>query len=84
MVYCFLQALLKRNSDLTPSTHEQASILALVTKIQGVLDNLSITPGSFDAAVSVILLSLGCKVIHVGMIIFEAEIWAHLFKASLA
>ena len=48
----FSQALLKRNTDLTPTTQEQASILALVTKIQGVLDNLSITPGSFDAAVS--------------------------------
>ena len=43
---------MKRNTDLTPSTQEQAAILALVTKIQGVLDNLSISPGSFDAAVS--------------------------------
>lgn len=51
MFICF-QALLKRNADLTPSTQEQAAILALVTKIQGVLDNLSISPGSFDAAVS--------------------------------
>ena len=46
------QALLKRNGDLTPSTNEQASILALMTKINTVLDNLTITPGNFDAAVS--------------------------------
>lgn len=48
----FLQCLLKRNNDLTPSSQEQASILALVTKIQGVMDSLVLTPGSFDPAVS--------------------------------
>lgn len=50
------QALLKRNGDLTPTTNEQAAILALVSKINTVLDNLTITPGNFDAAVSVIFL----------------------------
>jgi interleukin enhancer-binding factor 2 len=45
------QALLKRNGDLTPSTNEQAAILALVSKINTVLDSLTITPGNFDAAV---------------------------------
>ncbi|XP_052782091.1 interleukin enhancer-binding factor 2 homolog isoform X1 [Mya arenaria] len=44
------QALLKRNGDLTPSTTEQASILNLVTKINTVLDSVTITPGNFDAA----------------------------------
>jgi len=48
----YLQALLKRNGDLTPATSEQASILALVSKINTVLDNLTITPGTFEAAVS--------------------------------
>lgn len=45
----FTQALLKRNTDLSPSPHEQTSVLNLVTKIQAVMDNLVVAPGTFDA-----------------------------------
>ncbi|XP_064103399.1 interleukin enhancer-binding factor 2 homolog isoform X4 [Macrobrachium nipponense] len=45
----FTQALLKRNADLSPTPAEQAAVLNLVTKIQGVMDNLIVDPGNFDA-----------------------------------
>ncbi|XP_067012849.1 interleukin enhancer-binding factor 2 homolog [Anabrus simplex] len=45
----FTQALLKRNADLSPSPQEQTSVLNLVTKIQAVMDNLVVAPGTFDA-----------------------------------
>lgn len=43
-----LNALTKRNQELTPTEKEQQSITNLVTKVQSVLDNLVVAPGDFD------------------------------------
>jgi len=45
----FQAALMKRNQALTPSEKENSAIVALVTKIQAVLDGLIVSPGSFEA-----------------------------------
>lgn len=45
----FTQALVKRNQDLSSTPHEQTAILNFVNKIQAVLDNLIVAPGTFDA-----------------------------------
>nr|QBH73933.1 interleukin enhancer binding factor [Embidopsocus sp. OG3341] len=45
----FTNALMQRNTDLTPKPQEQTAILNLVNKIQGVLDNLVVAPGSFES-----------------------------------
>ncbi|XP_046686879.1 LOW QUALITY PROTEIN: interleukin enhancer-binding factor 2 homolog [Homalodisca vitripennis] len=45
----FTQALLKRNTDLTPTPQEQAAVLNLVTMVQTAFDNLVVAPGNFDA-----------------------------------
>jgi interleukin enhancer-binding factor 2 len=43
-----LNALTKRNQDLTPTDKEQQSLTALVTKVSTILDNLVVAPGDFD------------------------------------
>ncbi|XP_054261613.1 interleukin enhancer-binding factor 2 homolog isoform X2 [Macrosteles quadrilineatus] len=45
----FTQALLKRNTDLTPTPQEQAAVLNLVNMVQAAFDNLVVAPGNFDA-----------------------------------
>jgi interleukin enhancer-binding factor 2 len=46
----FTEALLKRSQELTPSSHEQAAVLNLITKVTGLLDNLVVAPNLFEAA----------------------------------
>ncbi len=51
--FCFkLQAILARNTDLTPTPEEQTNIINMVSKVQIVLENMTLNPGSFDACVS--------------------------------
>ena len=59
------QALMKRNTDLTPSQTEQTAITNLVNKIQAVLDGLIVSPGNFDACVS-----LASQLLHVLALLF--------------
>lgn len=49
----FQSALVKKNADMCPTPKEQTSILNLVTKLQTVLDNLVVAPGTFEACVSI-------------------------------
>lgn len=45
-------SLMQRHIDLTPKSQEQADILNLVNRIQAILDNLVVAPGSFESCVS--------------------------------
>lgn len=46
------QAIIKRHAELVPPTNEQTSIQSLVLKVQGVLEGLTVSSGSFEACVS--------------------------------
>lgn len=46
------QAIIKRHAELVPPTNEQTSIQSLVLKVQGILEGLTVAPGSFEACVS--------------------------------
>ncbi|CAG2109537.1 unnamed protein product [Medioppia subpectinata] len=44
-------AILARNADLTPTPEEQTNIINMVSKVQIVLENITLNPGTFDACV---------------------------------
>jgi interleukin enhancer-binding factor 2 len=43
------QAILGRNAELTPTPDEQTNLVNLMAKVQIVLENLTLSPGSFNA-----------------------------------
>jgi len=49
--YTALQALVKRNQDLSPSATEQTAVTALVNKLQTAIDALIVAPNTFESAV---------------------------------
>lgn len=66
------QALLKRHAELVPPQTEQTSIQSLLLKVQGILEGLTVAPGSFEACVSIS-----------GKINFYFEYTVQLFCTSL-
>ncbi len=54
------QALLKRHAELVPPANEQTSIQCLLLKVQGILEGLTVAPGSFEACVSAYFYDLLC------------------------
>ncbi|XP_054156054.1 interleukin enhancer-binding factor 2 homolog [Oppia nitens] len=42
-------AILARNTELTPTPEEQTNIINMVSKVQMVLENITLSPGTFDA-----------------------------------
>lgn len=45
------QSLIKRHAELVPTPVEQTAIQSLVLKVQGVLEGLTVAPGTFEACV---------------------------------
>lgn len=69
----FTNALMQRNTDLTPKPQEQTAILNLVNKIQGVLDNLVVAPGTFESCVSFYLNFFNSNLLAVNCYFFSYD-----------